>query len=260
MRFVLDQNSCHAPELAEYLKSGNEIILIDDFFVESFKSESSICRIYHNLELLRQFPNQVSATYSSGDLFRKELALCAPLKSEQLISADLTSTVRRLLSLEYVKFKNEFTRLKHDATNRIADKNDFTEKYIREGAQETSDLIKEEGKMKEYRTDCTEKLKDMRETAFQVLELILKTKHPENYDFKQFKCNNSVIFSSIYIHLWRIIDWAIKNGFKNAKKKIQGDSFDIKYVLIGCFFDGIMTNDCWLKKCREDTIANFIIV
>ena len=254
MRFVLDQNYSRTPELENYLKSGNEIIFTDDFLVEPFKSKTATHAIYRNFEILRKFPSQVFATYDRGELYRKELSICSPLKPDQLISSDRTEKVRHLLRLDKMSLNGVLTSIQSDSTNRIIYQANFLEKYIREGAQQVTEDI---DKLNKIKSDRNQKLRYIQENSFQILEHILRENCLGKYDFEQFKINNSIIFSFNYILLWRKVEWAIKNGFQNAKKSIHGDSFDIKYVLIACFFDGIMTKEEWLKQCREDTLSNF---
>jgi hypothetical protein len=257
MRFVLDRNFSELPALAEYLKAGNEIILSDDFLIEAYRSPSANSILYHNFKILKNFQDQIFMTFSRGELVRKELSLCKPIKSDQFINLYTTTTIRRLLGLDMVSLDRELTALKTEATNRIAYQDDFMERFIRNTAQEAFELIRTANELKAYRTNRNKRLNDIREVAFKVLELMLKDKGSGEYDLEQFKQHNSVIFSHNFIHLWRTIDWALKNGFQNATKSIQGDGFDIKYVLIGCFFDGILTKEEWLKQCREDTLSNF---
>lgn len=243
--------------LSNFLNSGNEIIITDDFIIEPFKSSDVIYTFNNNIEILRKYPNQILVTFDRGELIRKELSLGLPLCSKQLISKNRTEIIRDLLNLDKPLLSNKLNRLKNEAKNRIAYQDDFLEKYIRNIIKQAYTLLKKKGQTKEYRNNKVKRLNDIKEVSFSVLELLLKNKCSKSYDINNFIDNNSIIFSQTFIHLWRIVDWVIKGGAENAKKGIKGDSFDIKYVLISCFFDGILTKERWLDECRFDTLSMY---
>ena len=257
MHFVLDRNFSILQDLTDYLEPGNEIILTDDFLVEAYRSPFPKSILNDNLKIIRNYRDQLYMTFSRGELFRKELSLRKPLEPDQFINPKTTATLRWLLGLDHNSLDKELLALTAEATDRIAYNDDFREKFIRNTACEAFELLKKANELKTYRTDRNKRINDIREVAFQVLEMTIKQLSSAEFDLELFRQRNSVIFSQTFINIWRTVDWALKNGFQNATKGIKGDGFDIRYVLVSCFFDGIKTKEPWLIQCREDTLSNF---
>jgi len=256
-RFVLDRNFSILPELAAYLESGNEIILIDDFLVEAYKSSHPNEILHSNFKIIRNYLNQIFMTFSRVELFRRELSFCKPTEPDQIISPEATLKIRGLLAMDIESLDNQLLALKPLAANHIDFHHAFTEEHIRNTAFEALELLKKQNMLKTFRNDRNMKMNEFKDFSFQLLEKVLAENNPSACDIEAFKQRNSIVFSQIFIHLWRVIHWALNDGFQNATKSIKGDSFDIKYVLISCFFDGILTKEKWLIECREDTISIF---
>lgn len=253
---ILDQNRARSPKLDCFLNQGNKIVLTDDFLLEPMKSSNVGYTVDLNLEILRKYPDQILVTFDRGELIRKEFSQGSPLISAQLISAERTEIIKDLLKLDKSSFGVKIENLEYEAADRLAYQDNFLDQYIKNIAIETSTLMQNNNETKEYRENKSKKLEDIKKVSFEILELTLKEKS-KKYHIDSFINNNSIIFSQIFIHLWRIVDWAIKGGAKNARKGIKGDAFDIKYVLISCFFDGILTKETWLDDCRSDTLSQF---
>lgn len=257
MRYVLDQNMSQDPRLDKLLKVGNEIILTDDYFVEPFKHHSPKTMFSYNLKILREYSNQILVTYDRGDLIRKELSNFIPIKTNDLIDERSTIFIRNLLKCKEKQFINDLNLWKKEANDRIKYHTNFLEKHIRKLAQTTSDLLKSKNEIMVYKTDKDKRLNDIKETSFEVLKQMLNDHCSDRNILNIFKKDLSINYSHIFIHLWRVVDWAIKDGFQNATKSIKGDSFDMKYILISSFFDDILTQEIWMKTCREDLLKIF---
>ncbi len=245
-------------EVKFFFQGGNEIIIIEDFFVELFKTHDPVKYLKYNLAILREYPEQIYVTYGLGELLRKEYSTLSPIKSDSMIDFGNTQIIRSLLRNEMLLFEY-IDILKKKSNDLVIYQNNFLEKYIRSGAFQASVLLKKNNLIQTYKSDKLRKLRDISEVTFPVLKNLLNDKCIDEYNFERFEQFNSVNFSQIFILLWRIVDWAIKDGFQNAKQSIGGDSIDMRYILISCFFDGIFTNEKWMKTCRSDLLTIFSV-
>jgi hypothetical protein len=257
MKKILDQNMAgrKRSELNEYLSDGNEIIIIDEFMLELCKCSRLEINLKRQLEILKKFPEQVLVTHARGIIINKEIVKARPLEQNDLISSDSTKIFRQILALNDYQIPDFTNDLLVVAEPLLKDKVDFLEEHLRPVIIKAEKLIsKKSGQKKEYETYTDKKLRDIHEVSAEVLTMFLSQRGLSNEQLNHFKNCKSFILSFIFTHLWRVVDWAVKGGARNSRKKINGDSFDLTYVLISCFFDGILTGEKWLEQCRKETL------
>jgi hypothetical protein len=251
MRYILDQNMARDNEIDEYLRNKNEIILINDFIIEPFKSLNYETILTNNLAIIKKYPQQIFVTFERGVLLRREWNTKYPIKINNIIDFEASELFRNILK-NNISYNNI---IKQMAWKRIDEQEDFVEAFIR------STVIKFSKKLEKmvhiYKNDKGKMINDIKETVFELLDFTFKEKGIMNYNVGIFRENISINFCQSFILVWRIIDWIIKRGAQDAKKAIRGDGFDIKYVVYACFFDGIFTREKWMKESREDLLNVF---
>jgi hypothetical protein len=255
MKIVLDQNLARSEELKSLLEAAHEIILIDDFYVEAFKSASPHQTLNANLKILRQYPNQVFVTEEQDVLLKQELEQKAPIDSSQLINRAATEKIRQILSVAENTLEQIAKNSKADAERRIANRTEYTERLIRDIARSALELMKRDNTLHEYTQNRSKRVSDIAEVAFSLIKMKLEATYPGEALFSRFHNRHSFMFAEIFSFLWRSIDWAIKGGFQSAEKGIKGDGFDLRYINFSSFFDGILSLESWLADCRVDMLA-----
>jgi hypothetical protein len=255
MRYILDQNMARDKELDEFLGNGNEIVLLNDFIVEPFKSLNYEIVLKKNFEILKNYPTKIFVAYERGVLLQKELATGHPIKKDDIIDLE-TSKIFRDHFLNNVSY-NDFS--KSIAKKRINEQENFVEIYIRDLSVQLAKELRQEDAIKIYKNDKNKRMNDIKETVFKLLRLVFNVKTTMNYNHEYFEKNISMTFCQPFVHVWRVIDWSLKNGAENAREAIRGDGFDIEYVVYSCFCDGIFTYEKWMKESREDLMNIFKI-
>lgn len=256
MKLVVDQNYLVNPKLSELLKGGHEIILTDDFFIEQFKSSNAEKYFKRNLKKLLDFPEQISVSVDRTSLLGKELSERRPLRRDDIIDEEGTMFVRQLLSDKKRLSSIDYEEWEHQAKKRLRQFSHRPE-FFSDLAGKLTQLMKKENTKAVYKIDSQKRKNDIKETVFLILEQYLRNKGIEEADRKLFRQRISINFAQTYSHLWRVVDWSIRGGFQNAKKAIKGDGFDIKYIQISSFFDCLLTNEKWMKKCRKELLGAF---
>lgn len=254
MKYVLDVNMCREPELKALLDSNNEIIVVNDFIVEVFKSKDPMDIFIRNTKIIKDYPDQIHISHDRGPLVRKEIKKCSPLSPEEIIDSESTTIFRRWLT-ESNEFKKVLPQAKIEAETRLKHQEIFVEEYLRTPSMELSKKLKIEKTRREYFTNNAKLLDDIKEVTVNVVSQFL-TKHNVNNQ-GCFSSSMSIIYAQMYTLLWRISDWSIKNGINTVPiDKLAHEGFDLKYVLVSTFLDGIVTEEEWLKKCREDCVRS----
>jgi hypothetical protein len=254
MRYILDQNMARDKELDEFLGNGNEIVLLNDFIVEPFKSLNYEIVLNKNLEILRNYPQKIFVAYERGVLLQKEWTTGHPIKKDDIIDFEESEIFR-----DYLKNNTSNNHLKKIAEKRINEQENFTDDFIRNPSVQLAKELRQKDAMKIYKNDKNKKINDIKEIVFKLLEFIFKEKTIMNYNHEYFEKNISMNFCQPFVHAWRITDWSLKNGAENAREAIRGDGFDIEYVVYSCFCDGIFTYEKWMKESREDLMNIFKI-
>jgi len=259
MKYVIDLNMAQKPKLEEFLKNGNEFIITDDFFLEPFKAydlNTTLNFLKKNTKILKKYPLQIYGVFDRNELIRKEMELGKPIKSQDIICNERTEIIRNLLKNDN-NLKKGIASIENLAKEHIIFHNNYNETFIRGTAQIAYDLLKDANTIKEYKNNKQKTLSDTIDVAFQSMDIFLQENCTEIYNKNIFRENISIIFSHIFINTWRSVQWALKDGFSNATKKIYGDTYDIKYTLVSCFFDGLLTNEQWMIDCRNETLSIF---
>jgi hypothetical protein len=250
MQYVLDLNMSRDPKLAEYLRDGHQIILIDAFFVEIFKADFSIPIFQRNVKIIKEFPSSIFYGKDRGDLVREEMTKGAPLSANDLLCQENTQKIRTLVSLDASQLELSIQSFKSEAEKRVSESDVFTEEFIR-GLSGKADLLD----IKEYRSNNELLEKHVFEVAMSILERSLKDEFVKSFTIFKFKSKKSVSYFQNYILLWRVLHWALNKGYQNATK-LGNDNFDLKYVLSSCFFDGLLTKEKWLRDCRSSALSS----
>lgn len=256
MKYVLDVNMCREPELKALLDSNNEIVVVNDFIVEIFKSKDPMNFFIRNTKIIKDYPDQIHISHDRGPLVRKEIKKCSPLNPEEIIDSESTTIFRRWLT-ESNEFNKLLPRAKIEAENRLECQKLFVEDYLRIPSMELSEKLKIEKMWKEYSTNNAKLLDDIKDVSINVMGQFLTKYNVNNQDC--FRGAISIIYADTYTRLWRIADWSLNHGIKNVPiDKLANDGFDLKYVLTSAFFNEILTKEKWLKKCREDCVRSLV--
>ncbi|MEJ2612953.1 MAG: hypothetical protein P8179_23555 [Candidatus Thiodiazotropha sp.] len=239
-------------KLSQYLRDGHQIILIDDFFVETFKAnaDNSVRIFQRNVELLKEYPSSIFYGKNRSELVRLEELKKAPLTTADLLCEKETRKIRRLISLDSQQLELELPLFKSESKKRVSESNDFAEEFIR-GLSRKADVPDN----KKYKR--SDELLELHicEVAMSVLGKRLKDMYGESLSIEKFKSKKSVLYFQNYILLWRALDWALKKGYENSKN-LPNDNFDLKYVLTSCFFDGLLTKEKWMIDCRNSALSS----
>jgi len=255
MRFVLDQNLARSDTLKSTLEAGHEIIFTDDFFVEAFKSASPQQTLNTNFKILREYPNRILVTEEQDVLLKLELEQATPIRIEQLISTEGTEKIRDMLSANDVALAQIVQNSRADAERRIANRTEYTERLVRDIAKHTLALMKRDNALQEYGNNHTKRISDIADVAFKLIKMKLDAVYPSDDIFSNFENRHSFMFAEIFSFTWRSVDWAINGGFQSADKAIKGDGVDLRYVNFSSFFDGILSLEPWLTRCRTDMLS-----
>jgi hypothetical protein len=251
MRYVLDQNMTRDNKIENYLRDGNEIILLHDFIAEPFKSPNYETILENNLKILRNYPQRIFITFERGKLLQKEWDTGHPIKKDDIVDPETSETFRNYLR-NTVPYSNV---LKQNAEKRINEQEYFAENFIKNVAIQY--FTEAEEMIHIYKNDRNKKINEIKELVFKLLKYTFDKKYVTNDNIRFFEENISMNFCQSFILVWRIVDWVIKKGARNAKKAIRGDGFDIKHVVYSCFCDGIFTCEKWMEESRKDLLALF---
>lgn len=245
---------CRNDELEALLDSNNEIIVVNDFIVEGFKSVDPIGTFITNTAIIRNYPDQIHLSHDRGPLVRKEIEKSSPLSPEEIIDSEYTTTFRRWLT-DSDEFQRELPLAKIEAKTRLEHQQLFVEEYMRTPSIELSKMLKNKEKRKEYSRNHDKLLHDIKDVTINVMGQFLTKSNINNQDC--FSSSMSIIYANMYTLFWRISHWTLKNGpITTEKEKLANDGFDLKYILISTFFNDILTNEKWLKECREDCVSS----
>ena len=252
MKYVLDVNMCRNNQLVNLLKEKNEILITSDFLVEVFKANNPKFMFVNNTRIIKEYPSQIFVTHDRGELVRLEISKKSPLIPDEIIDLNSTNNFRNWLINE-----NEIDLILQlvylEAKRQVEYQKDFMNTYMYQATKKLQDLLKFENTRKQYLTDNAKLLNDIKEVSITVMEGFLEKKNIINVE--NFKRVNSVIYSQNYVLLWRIAKWSLLNGIESVSlDKLTHDGFDIKYIFISSFFDGLLTKETWLKECRFDLI------
>jgi hypothetical protein len=250
MKYVLDLNKSRSDELKCFLEEGNEVIVSDAFYVECFKSENPYGTMEKHFKLLKQFPQSIFVSFSRGELFRSELMSGRPVNNNEIINYETTDNFRNILRLNEAQLKENLCSYKETLEGLIKDHNDFSETFIRGLAAKAGQLD-----LKPYRDDAEKHHADIAEVSLEATRKLLETQYEQAFDFEEFKKRKSIIFMVTYALAWKVVKWGLERGYEQASPKTIGnDGFDLIYVSLSCFFDGILTGEPWLKECRESIL------
>lgn len=252
MKFILDLNRAQrGDELQSHLASGNDVIIIDDFVVESFKNADPYYSLFMNFSTLREFPQSVFYSRKRGELFTVELQSGRPVRTDEIIDDENTKTLRSLLPLSRGQLERKLSLHSQEAMRLIDFNDEISEQFILELVKKHKELD-----IKKYRKDPRLLQAHIAETSLMLTEQCLEEKCEKEFDIEEFRKRPSAIFLFYYSLLWKNAKWLIDRGFEEAPiKKICNDGFDLKYVETSCFFDGLLTGEKWLKECRESILA-----
>ncbi|PJZ87452.1 hypothetical protein [Leptospira levettii] len=259
MQFVLDLNYSRSEELEQFLKDGNSIILTDDFLLEPFRSSEVSRILISNIQILRKYSEQYNISYSIRELIDKETNSKHPLIQNQLINSDATVKIRKILAQPNHIIQERVTKLQSRATKRLKLAAEFTETFIRDMANYTQKKMKKEQPLFRYSNNYDKLLADISYAAHQMTSNNMQKRGGINNYPSIFHSQISISFAFSFSYIWRIINWAIKDGYQNATDSIKGDVFDIGYLAISSLSDGILTKDKWMNKCRDELISIFKI-
>jgi len=237
-------------DLGQHLKNGDDVIVIDDFFVEIFQAEFPIPIFQQNVKIIKNYPASVFYGKNRGDLVREEMLKGEPLSKTDLLCEENTKKLRLLLSSNAAELESGLTLFKSESKKRLSESKAFSEKFIRGLAGKVARLD-----IKQYKHAPKLLERHIYEISMSVLELSLRSWHGESFEMEKFQSKKSVSYIQNYILLWRVIDWAQKKGYQNAKK-IDHDNFDLKYVLTSCFFDGLFSKEQWMNDCRDSVLSS----
>lgn len=247
-QYVVDQNMLRSDDLEKYLSEGNQIIITDHLMLEPFKAEpkNHSLMINRNLQILTAYPNQtIVISGGLGDLMRIEKSQGFPISIDQLVSEENT-----LIFNNWLENHNKLIyRGLNIAMERINEDQNYIKDTYKPLIQKLSSGIKGEERRR-YKGDKSSRVADIKDTALELLKIEF------NHDVNSFIEKKSIWLTFCIVHIWRILDWAIKNG-ADSSKSINGDQFDIKYVVLSCFFDGLLTKEKWMMECRKDTLTIF---
>lgn len=254
MKYVLDLNMCRENQLKVLLDSGNDVMIPDDFLVEIFKANNPRVMFLRNIVIIKNYPAQIYICQDRGPLARKEIEKGLPLYADEIIDFDSTAIFRQWM-IDYSEFNKVFPRAKNEAPSRIEYQKKFVKTYLRGSVKELKAMLKRDSTRTEYIKNRSKLLNDIRDVSIQVMEKYLEAHSITNIEC--FRRTNSIIYAQTYILLWRIAHWALINGIETTNDdRLANDGFDLKYVLISTFYDGILTHEEWLKECRENCIRS----
>jgi hypothetical protein len=255
MVYIVDINMSRSDELKTILEKSHTVVLTDDFFVESLKGTDPKKMFHSNTRLFADHINSLYVSFDRGPLYRQELINGKPLSKEEIIDYSSTAIIKDII-LDINKYDCVSKHFITEAKNRVAYQKAFTEKYLLNASGFLKKIFANTNCRKEYNSNRSQLLSEIKETTLQVVEMILKE---ANINSEPFMSSNSVIYANTYILLWRVVHWTLKNGIENVHlDKLAHDGFDLKYVLVSSFFDGILTEEEWLKQCRMDLLNSFI--
>jgi len=255
MQCVIDKNVLRnrGNRLKQFLDEGHQAIIIDEILVESFKSNDPYGTIAEDFKILKHYPQSVFTTYSRSELFRKELETGRPSLPHEIICTEYTDTLRSLLTLDDTQLREKIYEDAKHATTLIDDNSYFSEEFIRGLLIKNIDLD-----WKSLKTDKHLIHETIKKASLSTTKQLLLKQGKAPFVFDDFIYTKSMIYIVIYALIWDLVRWGIKRGFESAKHKvISADGFDLRYIALSCYFDGLLTNERWLEECRESTLLSY---
>lgn len=241
---VLDRNVIRRPELAEAVAdASNEFILTDTFFVEMVKHpELWETTLRKDVAELRKLDDRLWVSVSVDECLRNELQ-GRPITRDALLPPEFRAALDRLLHKEesIKDIADLLPALKAEQTPLDAPK-ERVEDSMRKLKSILGEEIIADLRSNTLRNDAL--LYFVREIAFRLYEV----ENVKNYQ-QTLPLLQSVVSRLYILRIWRAVTWLRRGGIEMAApEKLHNDDYDDDYIIIGSFFDGVLSEDKGLNE------------
>jgi hypothetical protein len=259
--YVLDQSVMRKPILKNLVQSGHAVSFIvpDTALVEMVKDERWEDTMRGSFAALVSVLDRTFVSLSVGEAIRIELATLKPVDRASLLPQEFATCVRQLIrALTSADASNALDEIRARITafrsellakevNAVAEKNSVEQLVARLEAACGQRTAKD---MRAGRMSREAQLGLIREQANVMLIRDFGIE-PENAS--AFGRSKPLVLRYTYLRLWHVMWWAKHRGLQAASPpKVLNHRLDQEYVLIGSFFDAILTLDSVAKEADED--------
>jgi hypothetical protein len=254
---VLDRNIVRRTGMADAAANpSNEFILSDTFLVEMVKHPEQWAMTFRrDFAELRKFGDRFHVSRSVGECLRKELAEFRPISREELLPPELQAL---------------FAQITHSP----AEGGDLPRTILERVASLLPGLRAEQPLpqiAKERTEDLTRKLaerlrpeilSDLRNGSLHgdALLCLVESIATRSYeadcvenDRRMLPQPQSMVRRHFILSVYRAVSWLQRGGLETAaQEKLHNDAYDDEYVLLGSFFDGVLSAE---KRVNEADTA-----
>lgn len=254
---VLDRNVVRRPGLASAAEDpSNEFVLTDTFLVEMVKHpEQWVSTFRRDFAELAKVGNRFRISASPGECLRKERHEGRPISHEELLPAD---------------FRPLLAQLMHSTT----EPGNLSNSLLQDVADSLPALRSEQPSIeiaKEHTGDLTRKLaatlrpeiiSDLRngrlhgDAMLYLVEDVASRAYEADCGEKRsamLPWPRSMTSRCFILGVYRAMSWLQRGGLETAAQdKLHNDAYDDEYVLVGSFFDGVLSSE---KRVNEADAA-----
>lgn len=259
MRYLVDQNMMRHPDLADviYAEPGSEFILPDTAFVEMCKSDQWEATMRGSLAALKSVPDRVHGAIAVSYAMRRELSMHRPTGIDELLPADHTVLIRRIMAAlasggkALVEVRVEIGRIRkrllEEQVNPAAEKCSIKHMIDAFAADAGATLVAE---VRRSGRDGVFNLALIQHVAEVTLLDMLVGQHGRTVTQAiEFVASKPLLLRHHILRVREAARWIVDHGFDGVDpNRILNDRFDQEYVAVGTYFDGILTRD---KRARE---------
>lgn len=254
---VLDRNVIRRTGLAEAAaEASNEFVLADTFLVEMVKHpEQWVRTIRLDFAELSKFGDRFRISASPGECLRKELLERRSITREELLPPEFRAVLARLMHaadkagdlsralLQDVADLLPALRAEQPPLEIAKDRpEDLTRKLA---AKLRPEIISD---LRNGNLQGDAKLCLVEDIAFRAYEADCAENHRRMLPQPQ-----SMTWRFFILKVWRAMSWLQRGGLETAaQEKLRNDAYDDEYVLLGSFFDGVLSAE---KRVNEADAA-----
>jgi hypothetical protein len=258
---VLDQSVMRKPILNELVQSGQTVSFIvpDTALVEMVKSERWEDTMRGSFATLASAVDRTFVSLSVGEAIRIELANLKPADQASLLPQESAVCIRQLI--------RAFTSV--DASNELDDIRARVREFRSELLAKEANAVAEKNSVEQLvallESACGHRMaKDMRGDRMsheaqlglihqQANVMLSRDFGIEPEKASAFGRSKPLVLRYTYLRLRHAMWWARRRGLEVAKPStVLNHRLDQEYVLIGSFFDSMLTLDADAKEAYED--------
>ncbi len=266
MIYVLDQSYLRVDELSQLIAAepSAKFVIPNIAWTEMCQSQQWEATMLGSLKILSCIPGRVFQSLSIEEGLRYEAEHGESVKCH-LLPRDLCNFTRGILRHIAQKDNEEALKI---LRKKILDvqpemQQTFNHPRNKESLLKRTDIIKsalsDRQRLGEWRSENTSqevRQQLIRQTSIDICSQYLKRQGFSTNRIHSFLKQQPLTLRYFYIHARHAANWVHKQGLSDmSAKKFSNDLRDQDYVLIGSFFDALLSKDKKVKKAEADLRA-----